>query len=142
MAEEKRTQGMTTVAPDVIMSIAKLTTLGIERTDTVRVLSFTSDFYGNTDVLDIAMPMWGGSLDVQVVDVLTTGTLIVGENQLFSLDVTGNLGDIEIDGLTFAQADGFTATDGIGNLEVRSGATSLGTATLNTGVYTTALIYG
>ena len=30
MAEEKRSQGMTTVAPDVLLSIARLTTLGIE----------------------------------------------------------------------------------------------------------------
>jgi uncharacterized alkaline shock family protein YloU len=30
MSEEKRSQGMTTVAPDVILSIARLTTLGIE----------------------------------------------------------------------------------------------------------------
>jgi len=30
MAEEKRTQGITTVAPDVVLNIARLTTLGIE----------------------------------------------------------------------------------------------------------------
>jgi len=45
MAEEKRSQGMTTVAPDVIMSIARLTTLGIEGVSHMSTSSAVTDIF-------------------------------------------------------------------------------------------------
>lgn len=45
MAEEKRSQGMTTVAPDVLMSIARLTTLGIEGVSRMCTTSTMSEIF-------------------------------------------------------------------------------------------------
>jgi uncharacterized alkaline shock family protein YloU len=45
MAEEKRSQGMTTVAPDVILNIAKLTTLGIEGVSQMSTTTSMSEIF-------------------------------------------------------------------------------------------------
>ncbi len=45
MAEEKRTQGMTTVAPDVVLNIARLTTLGIEGVSHMSIITNMSSLF-------------------------------------------------------------------------------------------------
>ncbi|HEQ78933.1 MAG TPA: zinc ribbon domain-containing protein, partial [Euryarchaeota archaeon] len=112
-----------------------LAMLGVERTDSIKVLSYIRDFHGNSDVLDIAMPVWGGSLDVSVADRISGNTLANGDNHVMDIEMSVYLGAMEISSIEISQAAGFTATDGIGSLELRRGNTPISTATLTNGAY-------